>query len=179
MAAKTIKAVSTRGFRRKESVGFTLIELIIFILVLGVATTGLFAALNRGNVASVEPIFQVKALELAQAQMDEIFGKRYDELSPNGGFPPCSSQEGPPTPPACSVALGAEEGSVANYDDVDDYDGFAPTLAAPFDGYTLSVSVDYAGADIGLANNQAKFILVTVMPPVGEPVELGAYRGNF
>ena len=170
MAAETISRIRQRA-------GFTLIELIIFIIVLGVATTGLFAALNRGNIASVEPIYQVRALELAQAQLDEIFGKRYDEASPNGGFPPCDSGEAGAA--ACTGALGPEEGSAADYDDVDDYAGYSPVLVAPYSGFTLDVAVQYAGADIGLANTQAKYISVIVTPSIGEPVEVGAYRGNF
>ena len=165
------------NFGPLRSRGFTLVELIIFIVVLGVATTGVFTALNRGNVASVEPIYQVKALELAQAQLDEIFGKRYDESSPNGGFPPCDSGEVGAL--SCSGSLGPEEASVSDYDDVDDYAGYSPTLAAPYSGFTLVVAVQYAGTEIGLANTQAKYISVTVTPSVGEAVEVGAYRSNF
>jgi len=160
--------------------GFTLIELIIFIVIIGIATTGLFAALNQHNLSSVDPIYQVRALELAQATLDEIIGKRYDENSPNGGFPPCSSGELVGVLP-CTLAsnLGPEEGTVAEYDDVDDYAGYAPTMAAPYVGFGLTVVVLYAGDDIGLALTEAKLIHVTVTPPVGEPVDLSTYRANF
>ncbi len=176
ISAASVGGAASRMPRRWVA-GFTLVELIIFIVVLGVATTGVFAALNRGNIASVEPIYQVRALELAQTQLDEIFGKRYDEASPNGGFPPCDSGETGASP--CTGALGPEEGSATDYDDVDDYDGYSPALAAPYSGFSLDVSVQYAGADIGLTNTQAKYISVIVTPTPGEPVEVGAYRGNF
>lgn len=161
---------------KKSKKGFTLIELIIFIVVIGIATTGLFAALNQHNLSSVDPIYQVRALELAQATMDQIIGKRYDEASPNGGFPPCGSGG----VPICTDALGPEEASSANYDDVDDYAGFSDNLVAPYAGFSVAVVVEYAGNVLGFIDNkQAKLIHVTVTPPVGEPVDLSAYRANF
>ncbi len=159
--------------------GFSLIELILFIIIVGVATTGLFAAINPSVVSSVNPIYQVRALELAQAQMDKIFGKRYDELSPVGGFPPCASGEAG-APPACSAVLGSEEGvNPDDFDDVDDYINAAAPVPADYGGYSMAIAVQYAGTDLGLTNVAAKLITVSVTPSAGEPVVLSAYRGNF
>ena len=153
--------------KRSASYGFTLIELILFIVIVGVATTGLFAAINSSTVNNVNPLFQVRALELAQAQMDEIFGKRYDDKSPNGGFPPCDSGE--------SGALACDSSDVkADLSDVDDYDGFA-TVPAGYAGYTISVVV----SNVTLSSRPAKLITITVDSTASTPVTLSAYRGNF
>lgn len=158
-----------RNSMTKRLCGFTLIELIIFIVIVGIATTGLFAAINQHNLSSVDPIYQVRALELAQAQLDEIIGKRYDENSPNGGFPPCDSGELGAV--ACNPLNGAD---AADLDDVDDYHGFNSVPSA-YAGFSLNVRVS-----IGTLSGQpAKLIRVTVTPPVGEPVDLSAYRANF
>lgn len=149
--------------------GFTLIELIIFIVVVGIATTGLFAAINQHNLSSVDPIYQVRALELAQAQLDEIIGKRYDENSPNGGFPPCDSGEAGAV--ACDPLNAAD---AADLDDVDDYHGFNMVPSA-YAGYALNVQV----SGETLSGQPAKLIRVTVTPPAGEPVDLSAYKANF
>lgn len=153
----------------RPSSGFTLIELIIFVVVVGIATTGLFAALNQHNLSSVDPIYQVRALELAQATLDQIIGKRYDENSPNGGLPPCDSAEVGAVP--CDPLNAAD---AADLDDVDDYHGFS-TVPTAYGGYSLNVQVSQQT----LSGQPGKFIRVTVTPAIGEPVVLGAYKVNF
>lgn len=153
---------------RKVQRGFTLIELILFIVVVGVATAGLFAAINSSTVNNVNPLLQVRALELAQAQMDEIIGKRYDDKSPNGGFPPCGSGEAGP-PPACDSS-----DSKADLSDLDDYHGYS-SVPANYAGYTMAVTVTATTLD----GRPSKLITVTVTPGNGEPVTLSAYRSNF
>lgn len=147
--------------------GFTLIELILFIVVVGVATAGLFAAINSSTVNNVNPLLQVRALELAQAQMDEIISRRYDDQSPNGGFPPCDSGE------AGAVSCSAVD-SKADLSDVDDYHGYS-SVPANYGGYTMAVTVTGATLD----DRPAKLITVTVTPGNGEPVVLSAFRSNF
>jgi len=148
--------------------GFTLVELILFIIIVAVATSGLFAAINSSTVNNVNPLHQVRALELAQAQMDEIIGKRYDDRSPSGGFPPCGSGEAPPVP-ACDSSDGKSDLS-----DIDDYHGFN-TVPAAYGGYNMTVSV----TSVTLAGRPAKLITVTVDSGANDPVALSAYRGNF
>jgi len=160
--------------------GFTLIELILFIVVVGVATTGLFAAINSSTINNVNPLFQIRSLELAQAQMDEIIGKRYDENSPNGGFPPCDSGELGALSCTSGAAFGEDTGEITtpvtstNYDDVDDYSDFS-TVPSGYGGYSLNVTVTYKT----LEGRTVKLITVTVDSPASEPVTLSAYRGNY
>lgn len=150
--------------------GFTLIELMLFIVIVGVATTGLFAAINSSVVNNVNPLFQVRALELAQAQMDEIFGKRYDDTSPLGGFPPCGSSE---TTPVIAPTCDSSD-SKTDLSDVDDYHGFN-SVPAGYDGYTMNVTV----VSVDLGGRPTKLITVTVDSAASTPVILSAYRGNF
>lgn len=65
--------------------GFTLIETVVFIVVVSVALAGI-ASLFRTNIQnSVTPLIRERALALAQAYMDEILAKRWDENTPVGG----------------------------------------------------------------------------------------------
>lgn len=147
--------------------GFTLIELMLFIVIIAVATSGLFAAINSSTVNNVNPLFQVRALELAQAQMDEIFGKRYDDKSPLGGFPPCSSGE-------IGAVVCDSSDAKTDLSDVDDYHGFT-TVPAGYGGYTMSVAV----TNVTLSSRPAKLITITVDSSASTPVTLSAYRGDF
>ena len=178
MAAKRVIQADIPRYRGHVG-GFTLIELILFIVVVGVASAGLFSALNRHTISSVDPIYQVRALELAQSHLDMALGKRYDETSPNGGVPPCDSLTGAICTGSGSFGPDTGETSENDYDDVDDYHGYSPSLATTYAGFSLSMTAAYRGADLGLAANAAKYVIVTVTPPVGEPVILGGYRGNF
>lgn len=69
--------------------GITLIELVITIVVLGIALVSLSGMLGGGVRNSADITLQVRATALAQTYLDEILGKRYDEKSNNSGVPPC------------------------------------------------------------------------------------------
>lgn len=131
--------------------GFTLIELIITIIIMGFAALIIipyFAAVTQ----SPDPVLREKAIALGQAMMDEILAKRWDENTPNGGGPICTSESTNATArPSISVTcdftgpsgtlastIGREAGELAgahqraNWDDVDDYHGLTEPLGGPF-----------------------------------------------
>jgi len=161
--------------------GFTLIELVVGITLVAIAATLLVNLIVPVMRQSAEPLVQQRASSLAQALMDEILSKRYDELTPDGGVPPCSP---------CSTTLGAETGETrATYDDVDDYnalcgsnfvsgaDGVAITNYGSF-RMSICVSYDsnYNGGNVG---QSAKRITVTITPGSNVPIVFTAYRANF
>ncbi|NIB44394.1 type II secretion system protein [Pseudomaricurvus alkylphenolicus] len=155
--------------------GVTLIELLVFVVVIGTATTALFSVFNVTMANNVDPMIRVRLQELAQSQLDEILARKYNENTPTGGIPACGSGEVGAL--ACTgIGTDGGEAGVGDYDDVDDFHLFADT---PFPGYNRSVSVTEGGTDIGLAVGQAKRITVTVTAPAGESVQLSAYRANF
>ncbi|MHA1569403.1 MAG: type IV pilus modification PilV family protein, partial [Alphaproteobacteria bacterium] len=59
--------------------GFTLIELIVFIVVLAIGLTGTLLVINRSVGLAPEALVQTRAMEIAQAYLDEIVTKKYDE----------------------------------------------------------------------------------------------------
>ena len=129
---------------KHSSRGFSLIELIIFIVIVGVAV-GAIAAVFSTNVAnSPEALLREKTLKIANLYMDEIMGKRWNENTPAGGgcvetgsnyctnycaglaFPDCgfcAKGAGVCVAPDNATVIGAEEGLRSDFDDVDDYNG--------------------------------------------------------
>lgn len=180
--------IAVRAAKRAEADGFTLIELVVAMLILAIAGLGVTYALSLGLRHQSDPMAQSKAVALAEAYMEEILARRYDEHSPVGGVPPCS-----PSTTACSAAGAFDDGETrANFDDVDDYDGLVeqPPLDANgsprvgYDSYQVSVSVRYPTAAqiaaFGLDNaTDAKLVTVTVTTPDGGSTSFGAVRGNF
>jgi len=147
--------------------GVTLIETIVFLVVMGIALTALMSVFNESVVKSVDPVVRVRALELGQAQLDEILARNFDENTPTGGVPACDTVFGS----ACQGI--APDG---DFDDVGDYNGFTDA-SDPL--YPVSVVVVEAGAELGIPASQARRITVTVAIPGGDSLTLSVYRTNF
>jgi MSHA pilin protein MshD len=135
--------------------GVSLIELIVFIVVVSIALLALVGVYRQATINNVDPIIRLRALEAAQSKLDEILALKYSESTPTGGVP------------ACSVCNDTPD---ANMNDVDDYRNWSDT---PHVGYTRSVSV------VTNAGNTIKLITVSVTSPTGEAILLAAERANF
>ena len=157
--------------------GFTLIETLIFIIVVGIGVAGI-AQLYVSNVQeSATPLVRERGSALAKAFMDEIMAKRWDENTPVGGgcvetgsnsctsycaalsdtqcnYSKCSLTAPGNCEPAATVSasLGADEASRSEWDDLDDYNGYTPTTPQDIDGNDLTQYSGYA-------------LSVTVAPP--------------
>ena len=152
--------------------GFTLIELIVFIVIVSVALTGLISVFNQSVINSSDPVVQIRALECAQAKMDEVLARKYADNTPVGGVPACGSfDSGSPI-----VACAAIANDTA-LDDVGDYN-FAATDTSK-SNCSISVTVVNAGDDLGIENTQARRITVTAASDGGGQMTLSAYRVNF
>lgn len=111
--------------------GITLIELIVTIVVLGVALVTLSGIMGGGASSNSDITIQIRGTALAQAYLDEILGKRYDEKTRNRGIPPCRASAPVARQCTAEVSFGADYGSPvesgenarSRLDDVDDYHG--------------------------------------------------------
>ena len=179
--------------------GFTLVELIIGIVVLGIALTLMTGLIFPQAIRSVDPIYQVRGTELANALLNQIRGKAFDEQSFEfGGLLRCD--EG--LAPACGTAMGPEDTEKNNdgsynldlLDDVDDYHGLtmtgeqlasSATYGSLYAEYELAVTVFYDGDYDGVNNGssgvqrQAKRIQVIVTLPNQDTLAFAIYRSNF
>ena len=109
---------------RSPERGFTLIELIVGIVLLAVALTGILGLLINQAPQSVDPVQQVRASQLAQRLTGEILQKSFDEQSDhNGGRYRCGEQVAGVTIAPCSGSYGSDgEPAPYAYNDVDDFD---------------------------------------------------------
>lgn len=101
--------------------GFTLIESIMAMVIMGFAMVTLVSFLYPQIERSAAPHYQTRAANLGQSLMSQILARGFDEHSDfDGGQQRCDETGYS----ACSSTLGAEgESSPNEFDDVDDYIG--------------------------------------------------------
>jgi MSHA pilin protein MshD len=148
---------------RLRQKGFTLIELIIFIVVVGVGVAGILSVYSTVVKSSADPMVRKQALSLAESVLEEILQKEY--ANPIGGY------------------AGTPDRTQA--DDVDDFKGLTATqIAAVFadsllyvPGTTINITVEDAAQSFGGGVDLKK---VTVMVTRGaESISISGYRGNY
>lgn len=143
--------------------GVTLIELIVVIVILSVATAGVLSVVNYATQHSADPVLRHQAIAIAEAYMEEITLKNYVDPDADG------------------------EISRALFDDVDDYNGLSDsgardqngTAISGLENYSVTVSVtaqSYGPAGIEVAGLK---IAVTVADPAGESFTLAGYRADY
>lgn len=156
--------------------GFSLIELVITIVVIGIALSALSTSLFTAVGRSADPLWQSKATQLSQAYLDEILSMRYQEDSPLGGG----------IVGTCFEA-GSEAGETSRslFDDVDDYDGLVETASfldittnSNYAGYTVSITVTCVGPT-NVAVNDSKLIAVTITSPTNQSIVFSVFRADI
>jgi len=181
----------------EKSAGFTLLELIVGVVVLGIALLMISSILGPMYIKSAEPWHQVRAAELGHSLMNEIMARSFDENSSRGATLLRCNEAGAdsciaamPGCPANGMSSATEEASRDLYDDVDDFhcfrgDGAAvsnilnESLADSYRNYQVAVFVSYAGADVGLPNQSAKRVDISVILPSGDSIAFSSYKGNW
>ncbi|MBK8970680.1 MAG: prepilin-type N-terminal cleavage/methylation domain-containing protein [Hahellaceae bacterium] len=148
--------------------GFTLIELVVTIVILGIGVAGLASLMSQAMVRGTDAIVHTRLVSVGRAYLKEVQGKPYAE---GGATSTCSIQQ--------------EEGNRMAFDDVDDYNGLnekpprtqISTAINQYAGIRVSVSVACAGTELGLSSGNLKRITVTVRDDSGPLQVFVAYRG--
>ena len=141
--------------------GFSFVELVISIVLLSLAVTGVLLAYTNTVVGSADPLIRQQAVAVAESYLEEILSKPFDD--PDG-------------------ADG--EASRASYDDVDDYAGLSQQPQLP-DGTTLglaayTVSVNLSATSLnGVPTTASWRVDVTVTHSGGESITLTGYRTDY
>ena len=161
--------------RRRNSAGITLIELIVFIVIVGVALAGVLTSLNVASRASAETLAPKQSLAIAEALMAEILAQNYCD-------PDASATDYSTSPPTCGTN-SVEAGGRTDYDAIEDYSGYTQTDASSmtgthtFTGYAVSVAV--STTTLGPTPVAVRQVRVTVTPASGTAINLTGYKANY
>src|SRR5512139_3021319 len=118
------------GMSSSRQGGFSLLETVIFIVVLGIGIAGLAVLYNQLTVASVDPLIRKQALAIASCLMEEIQLRPFTYCDPDDPLVYTET-----LPSGCSGAasreaavIGPEAGETRyvdpRFDNVSDYHGF-------------------------------------------------------
>jgi MSHA pilin protein MshD len=153
--------------------GFSLVEAIVFIVIVSVALAGVLSVMNFTTKHSADPLIRKQTIAVAESLLEEISLQNFTTTS---------------------AAVAPIQANRPFFDDIGDYNGFTTTGIYPIDssvlipgltGYNV-VSVKVASAALGpasnlisAASNNAKIITVTVQGPDGVSVVLSGYRTAY
>jgi MSHA pilin protein MshD len=184
-------------FQTVYQLGVTLVEMVVVIVILGIALTTITQMLAQNTVSGAYTYDETKAIELAQSYSSEIKAKRFDENSPVGGVPPCDGVSGGNGCTANSnAALGSDTGESARtaFDDVDDYDDLDEgsgsgnalldaegNIRTGYENFRVQVQVTYSGdvAPRSGSVSDSKKVVLTITQPNGEALDFTFHRANY
>jgi MSHA pilin protein MshD len=195
----------TRLSERRKAAGLSLIELIVFIVIVGAAVAGVLGALGIATRSSADPMIQKQALAIAEAVLEEVQLMPFTYCDPDDdnaatalNTAGCAAAVENPGPEAVDIPpTGPAEtrtGTVRPFDNVNDYQeggaggpgltinpisNIEGTAIPGLEGYTANVKVAAQALDT-IPSSDALLITVTVTRPAGNvSVTLHGYRARY
>jgi len=182
--------------------GVTMVELVMFILIVSVAVAGVLLVMNVTSKSSADPLIRKQALAVAESLLEEVELQSFTYCDPDDpaaatatGTGSCAVAQGLGPTPAMSYT--DENGTTVNlaaetryaeprFDNVGDYNGFTMNGIRSLDGtaigglenYNATVTVSQEARN-GIAAEDLLRIDVTVTAPGNETVTLTGYRFRY
>ncbi|MDO8311367.1 MAG: type II secretion system protein [Sideroxyarcus sp.] len=153
--------------------GISLVELIIFIVIISVALTGILLVMNQTTAHSADPLIHKQAIAAAESLLEEI--ELQDFIAASGVV----------SPNPVTQANRASE-----YHIVNDYNNFPPDNAvgifpvsgvaaiAGLENYTAKVAITNEALNGVLAGSAVR-ITVTVTDPQNNAIAIDGYRTAY
>lgn len=186
---------------RRLQRGVSLLELILFIVIVGAGVAGVLGVWRVTAQGSADPLIQKQALAIAEAYMEEVLAMPFTYCDPDDLHAATAESDGPVNPANplfCHTtleAIGAEPGETRGsgttpYDNVNDYNSLTTGVPATIDGtaigglgaYQVSVAVVAQALSNGagtVAANASQRVTVTVTGPGNTTVTLDGYRTRY
>lgn len=153
--------------------GFTLVEVIIFIVVVSAAMAGILSVMNTTVKSSADPMVRKQALAIAESLLEEILLKEFAD--PSGGTNGVST---------CALASGTNR---TLWDDVCDFNGYTSSGITDVQGISTNMSAlsgykvlpAVAVTTVTLNGVTLKKVVVQVTDTQNNVMTLTGYRGNY
>jgi MSHA pilin protein MshD len=181
--------------------GLSLVELVMFIAIVGIAIAGVLVVYNQAIRGSADPLVRKQAIAIAESLLGEVL------MQPLSWCDPQDAANDPNSPPASGAACTGGVGSSQDknggtlgpvpatesrfsasdpFDNVADYNGYTmssgiysldngTTPITGLDAYSATVTVSREGTVFGLANGAVLRVDVLVSGK-GETITITGYR---
>jgi len=172
---------SRRLRQRLRQRGLSLLELIVFIVIVGAALAGVLSVMNITTAHSADPMINKQMLAIAESLMEEIQLKDFDAAVPTRSSVSCHK---------ANLDQTTRNSPTFSYC-VSDYDGFAePAGIHAFDGssipslsdYTVTVSVAAPAASFASTPPvpaAAIWVITVTVRHGSDSLTLTGYRFNY
>jgi MSHA pilin protein MshD len=177
---------------RYRQAGLSLIELVMFIVIVGVAVAGVLSVMNVTTQHSADPMVRKQALAIAEALLEEIELQPFTFCHPDDTKALTASD-----PSQCTGSTAGSEdtlpttsplGNPRNANNVADYTNFSMSpivdiIGSPITGlgaYTASVSIAQVGASFPSVTNPNDALKIDVRVVSGSTdITLTGYRFRY
>lgn len=167
--------------------GLSLVELLIFIVVVSAALAGVLRVFTESTSKSADPLLRRQALAIAESLLEEVSLMPYTFCDGDDANVATATSTAGCAGAADAIGPEAGEGRYATpqFDHVNDYHGFSMsgitditnTAVTGLSGYSASVSIAAAALnDITAGSGDALRITVTVTGPNSTSVTLDGWR---
>lgn len=176
---------SFHPMRRKQG-GVSLVELVMFIIIVSVAVVGILSVMNVTTRASADPARRKQAIAVAESLLEEVELQAFTFCDPHDPNADLAT-----SPASCSIVQGLAPNGETRYgeprfDNVGDYNQFQMTgirdifnnPIAGLESYNANITVSQDGARFNVPNDAALRIDVTVNSGPTS-VTLSGYRFRY
>lgn len=158
----------------KRQRGLTIIELVLFMVIMGVAAAGIIGVLNIGTKSSADPLRRKQAMLIAEAFMEEVQLARFTFCVPGDANESTATDQNGCSSPGNAVAVRPRPANMVRpYENVADYATAlnAEDRAFARNGVDTDVNLRALGQDAGSSSLGPITTTVTLnLVPAGAPL---------
>lgn len=179
--------------RQSRQSGVTLIEQIVFIIIMSVGVIGLVSVMGQMIQRSADPMRTKQLAAIAESLLSEVLHQPFTWCDPEDAnasvalsYAGCATY---PQNTVTTVPVGVESrygtGPGTAFDNVADYGGWGmnnindASGANAMLGYRADVAIAQAGSAMGLADNSAALAVTVTVSRDGETFTLTGYRFRY